>query len=303
MKSETDGLDNPLTNDLNVALAQNGVPYDGNGCGYGDGQIDNEFIGLSHFVSYNYFSPSANMGDPIGIYNMMNGLWDDSTSWVYGGTGHFSSAPTPLQNTNYLFPGNGDPLNWGTANAGSGTTSVPFSNWTELEPNGIGSSPNTPSDIKMVSALGATTFLPFQGNLDNILEFSIAHITSFPTANNTSIETLQANTDHIRSIFSCDESGIYGNCSSPIANDQIQINENNENVLVYPNPTNNVLYIKSNQPIESIFLYDITGKNIIKKQTKNNFNQLDISNLRNGIYVLHLVDENQKITVKQVIKY
>ena len=140
------------------------------------------------------------------------------------------------------------------------------------------------------------------GDLDNIKEFSIAHITAFPTSTNSSVDVLKSYTDHVKSLYGCDNNGMYGNCTSPIANDQIQINETINNILVYPNPTNNVLYIKSNQQIESICLYDITGKNIIKKQTKNNLNQLDISNLRNGIYVLHLVDENQKITVKQVIK-
>ncbi|GIR59734.1 MAG: hypothetical protein CM15mP65_23150 [Crocinitomicaceae bacterium] len=42
LKKENDGQDNPLTNDVNLAIAQDGIPYDGLGCGYGDGIVDNE---------------------------------------------------------------------------------------------------------------------------------------------------------------------------------------------------------------------------------------------------------------------
>ena len=38
-----DGQDNPLSNDVNVAYNQGGIPYAGLGCGFGDGNLDNEY--------------------------------------------------------------------------------------------------------------------------------------------------------------------------------------------------------------------------------------------------------------------
>ena len=38
---------------------------------------------------------------------------------------HWTSKQRSLQNTSFSFPGNNDPLNWGTASQGSGNT-VPY---------------------------------------------------------------------------------------------------------------------------------------------------------------------------------
>ena len=73
-------------------------------------------------------------------------FWRDNTPFYYGGTGHQQSSPAPLIRTNYCFPGDSDPLNWGTVSAGSGVTPPPFTNWAEQSPTGPGSTGNTPGD-------------------------------------------------------------------------------------------------------------------------------------------------------------
>lgn len=43
---DNDGMDNPLTTNVQLALSQGGIPYKGLGLGYGDGIVDNERMGM-----------------------------------------------------------------------------------------------------------------------------------------------------------------------------------------------------------------------------------------------------------------
>ena len=90
---DNDGVDNPLTPNIPLALSQGGIPYKGLGVGYGDGVIDNERFGMRRFVYYDGQLPQNSFGDPqtaIQYYNYMRGLWRDGTRFVYGASGNIS---------------------------------------------------------------------------------------------------------------------------------------------------------------------------------------------------------------------
>ena len=212
MKKENDGQDNPLSNDVNVAYNQGGIPYAGLGCGFGDGNLDNEIVGLNNVMYYDF--SSSNPNNESEYYNNMQGKWTDGSNLVYGGDGH-QNAPTPLQNTKFAFPGDGDQLNWGTTNSGAGNN-VPFSNWSEETPNGPSSTAMTAGERRIVGSFGPSTLYPFNGNADNIQEFIIAYIsaTNDSISNTNSVNMLKQYTDQIRSTYSCDPNGMYGNCTS-----------------------------------------------------------------------------------------
>lgn len=69
---------------------------------------------------------------------------------------------------------------------------------------------------------------------------------------------------------------------------------------IYPNPANDVIYIKNtnNSIIDFIHLIDLSGK--IIKTYKNNTSNLDISNVSSGTYLLFIQTSHQK-TVKKII--
>lgn len=74
-------------------------------------------------------------------------------------------------------------------------------------------------------------------------------------------------------------------------------------VLVYPNPTNGVINIKiSDQKITKISVTDMMGKIIINKRMidSNNFVQLSLNHLSDGIYIITLFNYN-KIVQKEII--
>ena len=127
---DNDGFDNPLVENFVEAMATNGIPYPGLGIGYGDAIVDNERLGMRRFLYYNNVGGGGNPAqtDPISgqdYYNYMTGFWKDNTPHVYGGTGHVASVgANPSIHSKYMFPGDTDPVGWGTSG-------IPQPLWTE----------------------------------------------------------------------------------------------------------------------------------------------------------------------------
>jgi Secretion system C-terminal sorting domain len=75
-----------------------------------------------------------------------------------------------------------------------------------------------------------------------------------------------------------------------------------ENVLLYPNPTNGLLHLETTQPINSIEITNVLGKQLYSA-TKNNIQtELNISNFINGVYFIRLTDLKGNTVVKKIIK-
>ena len=73
---------------------------------------------------------------------------------------------------------------------------------------------------------------------------------------------------------------------------------NNNNIEIYPNPTTNLLTIKSKEPIDKINLFDLTGKLITTTKELT----IDLSDLTSGLYIMtiHLTTGQQ--IEKKIIK-
>lgn len=72
-------------------------------------------------------------------------------------------------------------------------------------------------------------------------------------------------------------------------------------INLHPNPANTILYISNSSAytINSIQVYDVMGKRII--QVDNNISQLDISNLKSGVYFVTIFTDKGSL-VKKIIK-
>jgi hypothetical protein len=142
---DNDGIDNAFGIGPDEAL---------NGIGFGDGITDNERYGMRRFLYYDRLGAGC-CNDPnsaVDYYNYMRSIWKDNTKMVYGGNGHIAD-PASDNNleTDFMFPGDTDPLGWGQG----GTVGAP---WTEQTAG------NLPSDRRFLQSAGPFKLDPGQVN-------------------------------------------------------------------------------------------------------------------------------------------
>lgn len=75
-------------------------------------------------------------------------------------------------------------------------------------------------------------------------------------------------------------------------------NQNQLDISIYPNPTSDVVYIDGNYTLLKAVVYDILGKQVMKESITNN---IDISQLEKGVYILQLSD-GAKLTTQRIMK-
>lgn len=72
------------------------------------------------------------------------------------------------------------------------------------------------------------------------------------------------------------------------------------NTQFYPNPANERLFIKTEDALKAIDIFDVTGKNVL---TTTNFrDSIDISTLNRGLYLVKITAVNESTMVKKLIK-
>jgi hypothetical protein len=92
-------------------------------------------------------------------------------------------------------------------------------------------------------------------------------------------------------------------CFSIVINNVGLNSTNISNTLeIYPNPTSNILNIKSldnHQSIKNIEILDITGKSILKRNFENE-NFITLRGINSGVYLIRIVSNKGIATLKFV---
>ncbi|UWX61182.1 TonB-dependent receptor plug domain-containing protein [Chryseobacterium oranimense] len=97
-------------------------------------------------------------------------------------------------------------------------------------------------------------------------------------------------------------------CSDGISNDYLnkkletEVNNQPESrTVIFPNPTKGVINIKSGKVIDELFLYDLAGKIIMRKENlSEGKNTIDITSYPQSIYLLRLRTKDQWETFKVI---
>lgn len=83
------------------------------------------------------------------------------------------------------------------------------------------------------------------------------------------------------------------------------INESKKNadVMIYPNPCNGIINIKSINPISEIEIINIFGTSIYitTSISKSTINTIKLPNIPKGVYIVKLTDEKKKIENKEIL--
>jgi hypothetical protein len=70
-------------------------------------------------------------------------------------------------------------------------------------------------------------------------------------------------------------------------------------VIIYPNPVQNILYVKGSSEAYSIEIYSLIGQLV---KTVSNANEIDVSLLSQGVYLIRISNENVS-TTQRFIKF
>ena len=178
-------------------------------------------------------------------------------------------------------------------------------------------------DIIDTDKLDIETLIPLKSSHDfvtkirenNIVEFIFEDINlPFDDANNDGYVTFKIKTLDTLSVGDVVENNaeIYFDFNLPIITNiaqtqfvtSLSINSYNQNNVVelYPNPSSNLINIKSKNNIKTIKLYDVLGKLISSKSLINsNQTEINISKVNAGVYILEIISSLGKET-HQIIK-
>ncbi|MBT5122903.1 MAG: T9SS C-terminal target domain-containing protein, partial [Euryarchaeota archaeon] len=132
---------------------------------------------------------NPNQTDPTNAsdyYNYLKGFWKDGSKFIYGGSGHISDEEAdPNTPCDFMFPGDTDPLGWGTGG-------YPQEPWTEQSSN------NTPNDRRFVQSAGPFILKP--GSVNNIT-VGIVYARSNGGDPFASVEVLRRADDKAQALF------------------------------------------------------------------------------------------------------
>lgn len=129
---------------------------------------------------------------------------------------------------------------------------------------------------------GTYTFLTDDSGIGN------GHIK--PTADSYEVEKL--NELFLRLIL---QRATLPECNDGISNDYLNkkletdVNQQvNVKTTVFPNPTRGIITVKTRKKIDELFMYDITGKIIIRKENPDDNKSMDLTAYPQGIYLLRV---------------
>jgi hypothetical protein len=75
---------------------------------------------------------------------------------------------------------------------------------------------------------------------------------------------------------------IWGTCPTASIEDQTQLN-----ISIYPNPTNNTLFISGNETPIAVAIFNVLGKEVLSIKNTNNIN---LKALPSGVYMIRISD-------------
>ena len=187
---EPNGADDPKHDENGQQLCNESI----NGLNFENGIVDDERLGMTGFVTFNNynFNSYSNNADPETApeyYNYLHGCWKDGERILYG-TSIISDNDAVGPECVFMFPGDSDPLNWGTGgitpNGGYNQNGL---YWTENEFQ-------LPPDDRQGLGLSG----PFVLKKDAVQELDFALVTCFgPTPDEPELRDQYA--DHVRDFF------------------------------------------------------------------------------------------------------
>jgi hypothetical protein len=76
----------------------------------------------------------------------------------------------------------------------------------------------------------------------------------------------------------------------------------NNIITIFPNPTEENLYVEVENPNTTLNIFSTLGKLVLSESLVNLKNQINIKELSNGIYIIKIIDSNRIISISKIVK-
>lgn len=73
------------------------------------------------------------------------------------------------------------------------------------------------------------------------------------------------------------------------------------NLTIYPNPTNDVLKVTIDKTIQKLEIIDMSGRLLLEQSGDSNI--ISMQDLESGIYIIRVIDDWNQVSEKRVVKY
>ena len=263
-----DGLDNAVG--INPGESLHGV-------GFGDGIVDNERMGMNSLMIHDLSpSPTGVPSTGVDYYNYMRSVWRDGTHLYYGGSGYDPNPGPQSLMTNYMYDAGSNPYLLG---------GLPV--WSDQSP--------TNDYRNVVAGTGPITLVP--GDWD---EFDLAIV-----------HTAEPNSDLVNNFFKARQTidktrAFFADGFGSCASFSVGIPEEEETLefQVFPNPSDGYLNL-SGSALDSggsLEIYSVSGQLQRTVRLNGPIENLDVSDLAAGLYLLQLTNETGRASVKVLIQ-
>jgi hypothetical protein len=132
------------------------------------------------------------------------------------------------------------------------------------------------------------TWIEGIGNIEGLLMDWRSYIMAMDPMPNVRLRCYEYNEECLYSDFSFNES-IY-DCYTPLYTG-LEENETQNNILLYPNPAKERLYINTSLPIKELTICNLLGQEIQKYNMTEKTSSIDIRGLKEGVYFVKLSTE------------
>lgn len=258
---------------------------DNNHNGFVDEQ--NEDVGMSSLIAYNNtldaITGNPQSSNPSHYYNYMQGKWKDGSPMKYG-----SNGVTGITSTTYQFPSDSDPNGYGVGGNASSPNPQPI--WTEATAG------NPPGDRRFL--IGSGPFQLAAKDTTKIVYAMVFTIDSVVTGDITH-NVIKSESD-VKRIKAWYNNNNFPSCLDVSSVGVKELKPNELPVYVYPNPTNGLLTIQTEDFSNStkIVVTDLLGKTLLHKQMNSQTEVINISEYESGIYFIKVYDNLKQKTIK-----